>query len=148
MKRSALGPWLATAWLLAWPAAAETRADRAIPGPIPATVVKVIDGDTLEVEARIWPDQLVRTAVRLDGIDAPELRGECDGERSLARRARDELAATAGRDVLLLQVRHDKYGGRVVARVLDLMGRDLGDRLIAAGMARAYDGGARGSWCE
>lgn len=134
--------------LACWPPGVAASEEATIPGPIPVTVIATIDGDTLEVSARIWPDQTVRTAVRLDGIDAPELRGDCDGERALAREARDVLATMAGRRVLLLRVRHDKYGGRVVARVLDEHGGDVGDRLIAAGVARPYNGERRGSWCE
>jgi endonuclease YncB( thermonuclease family) len=118
-----------------------------IDGPIQAEVVAVTDGDTLVVKARIWPDQTVTTAVRIEGIDAPELRGACDAERRMARAARDRLAALAGADVRLVGVRHDKYGGRVIARVLDGDGRDLGTMLIAVGLARAYDGGARVPWC-
>lgn len=130
------------------PMLADAAEDRSIPGPIPATVIEVIDGDTLEVQARIWPDHSVLTAVRLEGVDAPELRGDCEAERILALEARDLLAAMAGSNVLLLRVRHDKFGGRVVAEVLDEHGRRLGDRLIVAGVARAYDGGARESWCD
>ncbi|MSP82523.1 MAG: nuclease [Alphaproteobacteria bacterium] len=122
--------------------------DRTIDGPVEATVIAVIDGDTLVVEARIWPDHTVRAAVRLDGIDAPELRGACVGERLLAWRAKDALAAIAGVNVRLVAVRHDKYGGRVVARVQDSAGRDLGARLVASGLARAYDGGQRQPWCD
>lgn len=50
-------------------------------GPIPAMVVKVVDGDTLNVRARIWINQELDTAVRLLGIDAPELNGACEAER-------------------------------------------------------------------
>jgi endonuclease YncB( thermonuclease family) len=128
-------------------AAATAREAAMVAGPIEATVVAVTDGDTLVVEARIWPDQTVTTSVRLDGIDAPELRGACEEERGKARAARDLLSAIAGHDVRLTRVRHDKYGGRVIARVLDGDGRDVGLTLVEAGLARAYDGGAREPWC-
>jgi hypothetical protein len=35
---------------------ATARADSDLPGPIPAALVRVIDGDTVEVRARIWLD--------------------------------------------------------------------------------------------
>jgi len=40
-----------------------------------ATVVRVIDGDTLEVRVNLWPGLVAEYAVRVRDIDAPELRG-------------------------------------------------------------------------
>ncbi len=129
-------------------------------GPLPAQVVEVIDGDTIEVRVHIWLGQELRTRVRLAGIDAPELKGKCDQERELARRARayllarlDPLDAGAGAGtgigaIRLREIRYGKYAGRVLARVETLDGTDLGQGLIAAGLARPYDGRRRASWCE
>lgn len=129
-------------------AASPAGAREMLRGPVPAEVLEVIDGDTVRVRAHIWLGQAVETAVRLQGVNAPELRGDCDGERRLARAARDYLATlVAGRNVQLRDIAQDKYGGRVVARMDDAEGRDLGEALIAAGYARPYDGGARGTWC-
>src|SRR5690606_16495125 len=119
-----------------------------LPGPVPADVVRVIDGDTLKVRAHIWIGQAVETAVRLQGINAPELRGDCEAERRLAAAARDYLARlVAGGKVRLRDIAQDKYGGRVVARIDDPSGRDIGAALVAAGLARPYDGGKRHKWC-
>lgn len=119
-----------------------------IPGPIPADLIRVIDGDTLVVRAHIWPGQMVETAVRVSGIDTPELRGDCDMERSLAFAARDRAVALATAGPLTLgEVRHGTYAGRVVATVDTAMG-SLGAVLIGEGLAAAYDGrGARPDWC-
>ncbi len=128
-------------------------ADR-LAGPLPAQVVSVLDGDTLEVRVHIWLGQDLSTRVRLAGIDAPELKGKCDRERDLARRARAYLLArldpaTAGAGAVRLRdVRYGKYAGRVLARVETLDGTDLGQGLLAAGLARPYDGRRRASWCE
>ena len=139
-------PFLLAGLLLTQPA--PVRAREVLPGPVPAEVVEVIDGDTLKVRAHIWLGQAVETSVRLAGINAPELAGKCDEERLLAARARDYLARLlADRAVSLREVAYDKYGGRVVARVDDRTGRDLGAALVAAGLARPYDGGKRGKWC-
>ena len=56
-----------------------------VPGPVPAEVLAVLDGDTLVVRARIWLGQDVETRIRLDGIDAPELKGKCESERRKRR---------------------------------------------------------------
>lgn len=125
-----------------------TAARERLAGPVPAEIVEVIDGDTVKVRAHIWLGQAIETSVRLDGINTPELRGGCDEERRLAARARDYLMQLLqGGAVSLRDVRYDKYGGRVVARVDDDAGRDLGAALIAAGLARPYDGGKRRPWC-
>jgi len=56
-----------------------------LPGPVLARVMTILDGDTLEVQARIWLGQAVTTRVRLDGIDAPELIGKCGAEGAKPR---------------------------------------------------------------
>lgn len=131
--------------LLAIPA----QASETLPGPVPADVVAVIDGDTLSVRAHIWLGQEVTTLVRLAGIDTPELKGECESERVRARAARDYLErAVVNGPVTLAQIRYEKYAGRVMARVAAADGGDLSERMIAAGFARAYDGGKRLPWCQ
>jgi endonuclease YncB( thermonuclease family) len=140
------------------PASGARGAGDRLAGPLPAQVVSVLDGDTLEVRIHIWLGQELRTRVRLAGIDAPELKGKCERERDLARRARAYLLArldpveagdrAAAGAVRLREIRYGKYAGRVLARVETLDGMDLGQRLIAAGLARPYDGGRRASWCE
>lgn len=133
--------------IAAFPAAiAESR--RVIDGPVQAHLVRVVDGDTIEVLARIWPDHYVETLVRLAGIDAPELRGRCAAETALAQRARARLAdLVAGARLRLVEVHYGKYAGRVVARVLTEDGRDVAAILLAEKLVRAYAGGRRESWC-
>ncbi len=119
-----------------------------LPGPVPAELVRVVDGDTVLVNARIWLGQRVTVSVRLAGIDAPELRGRCDAERAQARRARDFLIRRLEPGgIALADIHYGKYAGRVVARLLDNNGADLGAALLAAGLARPYAGRRRQSWC-
>ncbi len=119
-----------------------------LPGPIPATVIEVVDGDTVGVRARIWLGQDVEIRVRLLDIDAPEMRGKCETERSLAVAARDRVRARVlGRSVMLWDVEYGKYAGRVTARITLADGTDLAAELVQDGFARPYDGGTRGSWC-
>ncbi len=117
-----------------------------LPGPIPATVERVVDGDTIAVRAHIWPGHEVSVLVRLDGVDAPELRRpKCQAERRKAAAAKEALAYLTASDVSLTRVRQGKYGGRVVARVADAAGVDLSESLLAAGHAVTY--GAPKPWC-
>ena len=128
-----------------------------MPEAIPAHVVRVVDGDTIEVRASIWPGHEVRVLVRLHGIDAPELNGRCPAERLKAAAARQLVRRlTRGRAVTLHGVRHGKYAGRVVARVtagrvtagrVTARADDLATALLAAGLARPYAGGKRQGWC-
>jgi endonuclease YncB( thermonuclease family) len=144
----ALSGCLVAALVGAAPGHAEEPGDR-IAGPVSAKVVKVRDGDTLEVEAFVWPQQVMRVAVRLRGIDAPELKAKCEGEKTAALVARDRLTELlASGDVELFDVSGDKYFGRVLARVSAGPERDVGQRLLGEGLVAAYDGGKRRDWCD
>jgi endonuclease YncB( thermonuclease family) len=130
--------------LAAGGASAET-----LPGPIAADVVRVVDGDTLALRARIWIGIDIVVNARIRGIDAPELRGRCATEKALARSAREHLAALTGDGhVRLLGIENDKYAGRVLADVVTDGGVDLGTAMLDSGLARPYDGGARAPWCD
>lgn len=118
-------------------------------GPYPAKVERILDGDTLGVRVAIWLDQELSVLVRVRGIDAPELRGQCASEKERAREAKLVLERLlSGKAVVLTEIEGDKYFGRVVANVATSAGEDLGAALIAGGHARRYDGGARQGWCE
>lgn len=119
-----------------------------IPGPVPAEVIRVHDGDTFSVRAHIWLGQRVEVSIRVAGVDTPEMRGRCADETAAAHRAKAATAAfLAGGDVMLVNVKYDKYGGRAVAGVIDKQGRSLAEHLIAAGLAAPYAGGTKRSWC-
>ena len=118
-------------------------------GPYSAEVVRVIDGDTVELDVALWPGLVQRIHLRLDGVDTPEKRGASLCEKILARRASEFTLRffRLGRTVLVSGVRIGKYAGRVLGRIA-VDGRDLGEALVAAGLARPYAGGAREPWCE
>jgi micrococcal nuclease len=119
----------------------------ALAGPVPATVERVIDGDTIEVRAHIWLGQTLAIRVRIDGVDAPEMKARCAEERTMALAARDFLEKRlAGADITLTRVVYDKYGGRVRAKIADSAG-DVATALLAAGLARPYHGERREPWC-
>ena len=117
-----------------------------VPGPIFADVLRVYDGDTMTVDARPWPGQTNRVSVRVNGVDTPEIRGKCQGEKDQAVAARDFVRARVKGGVRLRNVHLGKYAGRVVADV-EINGQNLADLLVAAGLARRYDGGKRAGWC-
>jgi len=115
-------------------------AARELPGPVPAQVVRVIDGDTVRVRAEIWPGQMIEAVVRLAGIAAPEVRRTCPQERRAGVKSRAYLAGilTQGRKVILTNVKSGKYYGRVIARMALADGTDIGARMLAAAYAVPY----------
>ncbi len=122
---------------------------REIAGPVEARVIKVRDGDTIMVEAFIWPMQSVHVAVRLRGIDAPEHRGDCPAEKAAAQMATDRLKQlVGGGNVTLTGISGDKYFGRVLASLSASNGGDVADRLLREGLVVRYEGGKRRDWCN
>lgn len=123
-------------------AASGQAASRQIDGPVLAHLVKVVDGDTVLVEAMPWPDHKVSTYVRLRGIDAPELKSKCPTFQKAALRAKEELADLMdGQDIVsLTAISGDKYFGRVVADLALQDGMRPAQHLLEAGLVEPYQG--------
>ena len=82
------------------------------------------------------------------GVDAPEMRGKCEAEKILARQAKQhtvELLRSA-KVIELTNMQRGKYF-RILANVI-IDGESLADSLLKNGLARRYDGGKRGGWCD
>ncbi|MEM9669608.1 MAG: thermonuclease family protein [Pseudomonadota bacterium] len=118
-----------------------------LPGPIPAEVVRVIDGDTVRVRAHIWVNQSVEVSVRLAGVDTPEIsRPNCRAERAKADAAKETVINLVGDELYLTDVKLGKYAGRVVANITTDDGTDLGEHLLKTG--QAVRDGERDPWCD
>lgn len=132
---------LALVLLLAFSAHAET-----FTGPFPVKVTKVLDGDTVRVEIRLWFSQVLTETIRIEGIDAPELKAKCASEAEGAERAKTrltELLSSGHAEVW--NVRREKYGralGTITAQ-----GMNVGDTMLKEGLVRPYAGGRRQGWC-
>ncbi|MER5649711.1 thermonuclease family protein [Streptosporangium sp. NPDC002524] len=112
---------------------------KAVPPPdlyvYPATVAKVVDGDTLDLLVDVGFGITTKGRFRLSAVWAPEL-GTPEGEA-----ARDFTQAwveqQAGRVLVrTFKDRRERYG-RYLARVFTEPGADLGAALIDAGHATA-----------
>lgn len=134
---------LAFLCILATPAQAANH--ELIPGPVRAQLIRVVDGDTVLVDASPWPQQRVTTYVRLRGIDAPEMHAPCAPVREDAARASAALEQLlkASEALYLFEISGDKYFGRVVADIHLDDGRSASAVLIEGAFARAYDGGRK-----
>ena len=114
-----------------------------------ASEIYCYDGDTCYVIAPSLPESLQKMSVRVLGIDTPEIRGDCDKEKALAKPGR-VVANREFRAAKLIEFRDlkwDKYGGRVLSNVY-LDGELYAQKLIDSGLARAYDGGTKKGWCD
>jgi micrococcal nuclease len=102
-------------------------------------VVKVYDGDTITIVAKLpYKDsEYYRFSVRLLGIDTAEMKGP---EKDRATRARDALSARIlNNTVQLRDVTTEKYG-RLLANVY-LGGECMNKWMLEQGHAIPYDGG-------
>jgi endonuclease YncB( thermonuclease family) len=115
-------------------------------------ITRVIDGDTVEIAVDFLPAPLPpKLSIRVLGIDTPEKapRAQCEAEAEKAKLAsaftKNAIATAAVIDVQIKS--WDKYGGRVLGNVF-LDGQSLAEMLINQGLARAYFGEAKSSWCN
>lgn len=127
-----------------------------------ARLVRVIDGDTVEVvviaRARTrLPGQDIELStstvetVRLVGVNAPEMHGKCEAEKAAAREAKLFLEERLRGAALVLVTRGEELEkfGRVLADV-KVSGWSIARELISKGLAGPYDGGKRdlARWCR
>ena len=127
------------------PTAVLAAGNSEIGGPIAAQIIRVVDGDTIMVAARPWPQQIMEAYVRLRGIDAPEMHSQCPAARAAAEQAKQALQTMAaeGASVQLTHISGDKYFGRILANVQLENGHDAAQDLLQAGHATPYDGGRK-----
>lgn len=130
--------------------AAESGKRTAIAGPVAAEVLRVIDGDTILVAAKPWPQQTMEVYVRLRGIDAPELKSVCAATREAGQQARAALASLTGDqdEIQLTHISGDKYFGRVVADISFSDGRNPAQEMLSAGYVMPYGGGGKTKTCS
>ena len=114
-----------------------------------ALILSITDGDTVRVRIAIWQHQTVEIAVRLAGVDTPEIYGACPRERELAREAKAAVVRLlpVGSVVQLHSVTEDKYFDRVGAAIRTAEGIDLAEHLLQIGLAKSYDGKKKRGWC-
>ena len=139
--------YLITILLFSAPISAEAR-DR-IEGPVSARILKVQDGDTLIVLAKIWPGHEIKARVRIRGIDAPELKARCPEESEKAVAAKRLLKSLVSHGHIKLgKITQGKYYGRVLADVRDKDGNSLVPTMLESKLVRPYAGRKRRSWCN
>ena len=117
-------------------------------------VIRIVDGDTLEIANQFLPEEL-KLFVRMKGVDTPEKapRAKCEKENILAQKASNytknsiEKAQKNRQKITFSEIKWDKYGGRIVAKVM-INESDLGQELVNKGLARVYNGEKKKTWCN
>ena len=115
-----------------------------------AIYVRNYDGDTITFNLpKLHPIIGKKIAVRVNGIDTPEIKGKCDKEKYDAEQAKgmvEDFLKEAER-IDLKNMGRGKYF-RIVADVY-ADGENLAEALVDSGMAVRYDGGKKNvRWCE
>lgn len=108
------------------------------------TIVKVRDGDTFVINIENVPDVFGKNiAVRIRGIDTPELNDKREEIRNIAIKAKEELEKlfNSGNKIILYNLGRDKYF-RLLASV-KVGNIDVAEYMIKKGLAKSYDGGAK-----
>ena len=108
-------------------------------------VLKVVDGDTIDVDIDLGFDISYTQRVRLAGIDTPESRTTDKVEKALGLEVKEKLkkAIDAAKDVVIKTEKPDsseKYG-RILGWVfLDGATKSINEQLIEEGYAWGYMG--------
>lgn len=112
-----------------------------------AKVVKIVDGDTIDLDFDLGMGVHKHERVRLMGVDTPEIHGVKKGtEEHLAGvKAKARVLLWLGAKDLLVETIKDRKGkyGRYLARVYfpdaDSNYVCLNDKLLTEGLAKPYD---------
>lgn len=111
-----------------------------------AEVVKIIDGDTLDVNVDLGFDIWHSIRIRLYGLDAPETRTTDVEEKSSGLKTKEFIKNWLDKNgysifIKTYRGKAEKYG-RVLAEVYDsTCAEHLNDLLILEGLAKPYFGG-------
>lgn len=110
-------------------------------------IVKVRDGDTFIINIKNIPDVFgEEIAVRIRGIDTPEVNDKREEIRNIAIKAKEELEKlfNNGNKIILYNLGRDKYFRLLASvKVGDI---DVSEHLIKKGLAKKYNGGTKESW--
>lgn len=108
-------------------------------------ILKVVDGDTVDITIDLGFDVTVKQRVRLDGIDAPEHISSNPEEKKLASESKEYLEnwLKNQKDLIISTTKDDKYG-RILAKISTSDNKIcINEEMIRLGYAWTYDGGTK-----
>jgi len=109
--------------------------------------IRVIDGDTIEADIALGLGVvLVKQAIRLDSIDAPEIHSDNSQEKAAGLAVKQYVVKrlAAAKWIEIVRPERDKYG-RILA-IVSVEGYSLENELLDKGYVRAYHGEAKKPW--
>ena len=109
----------------------------------------IYDGDTFYVTIKDWPHIIGdHISVRVNGVDTPEMKGACEAEIQLARKAKQFTVTflRTAKTIQLKNIARDKYF-RIDADVYS-GDKSLAKELIRNGLGYEYYGKTKRSWCK
>lgn len=110
-----------------------------------AKVLKVIDGDTIDVQIDLGFNIFIKERIRLFGINTPETRTKNLEEKKKGLEAKKFVQDEIGNKEITVEIFKQGKFGRYLANIY--YGKDfflnLNDELINLGMAVSYFGGKR-----
>ena len=112
-------------------------------------IISVYDGDTFRADIRGLPDIIGKNiAIRILGIDTPEIKGKCEEEKIVAIKARDfaRKALFNAKTITLKNLKRDKYFRLLADVYFDDI--DLANALLVNNFAVKYSGKKKPSWCK
>jgi endonuclease YncB( thermonuclease family) len=117
-----------------------------VPPITEGVVIKVYDGDTITIASKLPYDSspLYRFQVRLTGIDAPEMKGQTEEEKTAAKLAQQALESMIINKKVYLEDRTTEKYGRILANVYFIADNKqrihLNKWMLDNGYAVEYDG--------
>ena len=115
-----------------------------------AEVTSIYDGDIFRANIPEYPPIIGQhMGIRVNGVDTPEMRGQCEQEKVLARKAKQYTVTMlhSSKTIELRNMQRGKYF-RIVADVY-ADGHSIGEGLVREGLAVVYDGGKKvKDWCK
>lgn len=107
-------------------------------------VVKVVDGDTIDVIIDVGFDILRKERVRINRVDTPEVSSKDELERKLANEAKQFITEwfKSQSSIYIKTTKDDKYG-RILGEIFNNDNEYLNTILIDRGYAWEYFGGTK-----
>jgi micrococcal nuclease len=107
-----------------------------------ASVLKVIDGDTIEVDFDLGFGVWLRNQrIRLDGIDTPESRTSDKEEKVRGTLSKDKLKEILGKDIqITTKIDPNEKYGRILGVLVNKDGINVNQWLIENNYAVKYSG--------
>ena len=104
-------------------------------------LLKIVDGDTVDVLLDLGFDIHKKERVRLSGIDAPESKTTDENEKKFGLEAKEYVAAwfVANPKSKIRTTKDDKYG-RILGEFFSAEGQKLNHSIIKDGYAWEYNG--------